>query len=165
MESIGSEGLRKRHPVISHKTMPQETAIELASLASNPQFPTSMDDEITSTPFQTRAGSPSNAQIIPHTVAQAVKFMQDLNTIAEKKDGNTNQLFYDAADDNDDDTPLVSVPKKRYCGFTKFRVAVLWLYVVVMVLVVMVMPVIHHNCKVGPSTHCKVVISSFDNFS
>ena len=159
MESTTSEGLHKRHPVISHKTMPQETAIKLTILASNPRFPTSLDDEIMSTPFQTRAGSPHIAQIMQHTVAQAVKFMHDLNTVAEKKNGNKIQPFRDAASDNDDDAPLESIPKKRYCGFAKFRIAFVRLCVVVVL-----MPVIHHFSKVGASTCWEVVVSYFDQF-
>ena len=108
MESSSSEELRKRHPVISHKTIPQETAIKLANLASNPRFFTSLeDDEITSALFQTRAGSPSNSQ------AQAVKFMEDLSTVVGKKDRKTDQLFRDAVSDNDDDAPLESIQWKR----------------------------------------------------
>lgn len=99
MERISTEGLRKRHTTTSstENEMPKKVTFELPTSSSSGNA-IAMDDyplvlnpegllpsaELPATPFPTRGGSPVHQAVMPHTVAQAEKFMSDLNAAVDK---------------------------------------------------------------------------------
>lgn len=150
MESVSSQGLRQRHTNTSSGKTSKELTSEMATIEISPlhhdlddEF---MSDEITSTPFQTRAGSPSRGEIMPHTVAQATKFMSDLHAIVETDtESNTADVGSNASiaseydekiPESDDGVPVpaapVSAPKMHWFGLTNTRICLIWVCLVLL---------------------------------
>ncbi len=165
MESVSFQGLRQRHINTTSDSTSTEltsemptTVIENSPLHHdlNDEF---MSDEITSTPFQTRAGSPSRGDIMPHTVAQATKFMSDLHAIVETgTESNTAAIGSDArtASKPNEKSPgsaaAVPVPAPAASGIKKTIIYVLVVWVCLMMLA---SPLLFHFCDVrlNPNDH------------
>lgn len=144
MESVSFQGLRQRHIHTTSDSTSKELTSEMPTIEKSPlhhdlndEF---MSDEITSTPFQTRAGSPSRGEIMPHTVAQATKFMSDLHAIVETDTkSNTADVgsnasiaseFNEKSPEFDDGVPVpaafVSVPYPHLFGLSNTTIFLMW---------------------------------------
>ena len=145
MEPVSTQGLRKRHTTTNK--MSKETASKMVTLATDYHSFYELDEEITSTPFQTRSESPSRGQLMPHTPAEAAKFMESLHEIVKAEndnaDGHSDAITEVGGDiiktDIENAAPIAPSPAKRHFGFTQLQIVVLYLCMLVMLI-----PVIHH---------------------
>lgn len=179
MESVSFQGLRQRHINTTSDSTSKELSSEMPTMVveNSPlhhdladEF---MSDEITSTPFQTRAGSPSRGEIMPHTVAQATKFMSDLHAIVETDtksntaDGDSNASiaseFNDKSPEFDDGVPVPAafvppVPCPHFFGLSNTAVLLIWVCFVLLMLPYFIFK--HHDkVHTNPSDHltsCRV---------
>jgi len=156
MESVSSQGLRQRHTNTSSDKTSEELTLEMPtkvsfenSLLHHDLDDEIMSDEITATPFQTRSGSPSRGEIMPHTVAQAAKLMSDLNAIVDADTAsNAAEMGSNASNatesnekspESDDGVPVPVAPlsvvvKTRFFGLTKPDIIVLVVWLCVLLL-------------------------------
>lgn len=148
MEPVSFQGLRQRHINTTSDSTSKELTSDMPTMVNSENSPLHhdsndefMSDEITSTPFQTRAGSPSRGEIMPHTVAQATKFMSDLhaivetdpesNTAAIDSNGSIASKANDKSLESGDGVPVpaapVSAPKPHFFGLSNTAIFLIWL--------------------------------------